>query len=446
MKLHRRTFQIFWDVHAWGGLISALILYVMFFAAAFAPFEPALTAWAEPGAHAARPGPRKLAPLLDQLMREAGAAGPERIAFSFRDGLTSATVSAAASTRELFYASDTGQLEPRRSELAHFLYELHYLGPIPGGIYVAGVASLLLGLALVTGLLIQLKDFVRQWFQFRSTRAARTVASDLHKLLGVLGLPFQLFYAWSGAVLCLSWACVQPAFTATVFHGDVKAALAEVGYAEPVPPVGRTGAVPINLDELVRKAERAVPGLAPTWIGIEHPGDEAASLQIYGTVPSSAFGNAEVSLRASDGAILRVSTPGRASPRARFEAWLFGLHYVAFGAGTLDFVYALLALATCAVILSGNLIWLWRRDRSVLGNRLLEGLTLGVGVGMPLAVCVMFAANRVFARAPALPSHEKLSFWLAFAVAVLGGLVSGRTRKPRPGTPKAAMTTHTSAA
>ncbi len=57
MKLHRRTFQLFWDVHAWASVVGALLLYVMFFAAAFALFYPQLDDWAEPVAVSAEDGP-----------------------------------------------------------------------------------------------------------------------------------------------------------------------------------------------------------------------------------------------------------------------------------------------------------------------------------------------------------------------------------------------------
>lgn len=85
MKLRARTFQIFWDVHAWAGVVGALVLYVMFFMGAFALFYHEIDRWADPHAGAsaveAARGERPLGPLLEQLAREGGVAGKDRVAF-----------------------------------------------------------------------------------------------------------------------------------------------------------------------------------------------------------------------------------------------------------------------------------------------------------------------------------------------------------------------------
>ena len=70
------------------------------------------------------------------------------------------------------------------------------------------------------------------------------------------------------------------------------------------------------------------------------------------------------------------------------------LHY---GGLLLKVLYAVLALAACAVVLTGNLIWLERRDaaRAHRGHRVLERLTVGVCGGVVLAAAAYFVANRV---------------------------------------------------
>src|SRR6185295_4635711 len=244
LKLASRTFQIYWDAHAWAGVVAALLLHVMFFMGAFALFVHELDAWANPTARAAparaasshaTATPLALQPLLEQLDREQPLMGKRRVGFVLQPTGLRAYWEARGEHHELYYSAASGRLEPVRSELGSFLYSLHYLGPFPKGIYVAGLAALALLLALATGLFIHLGDLRRQWFQFRARRAARTWSSDLHKVLGVFGLPYQLLYAWTGAVLSLSFATVQPAFVATLFGGDAHAARAARG-AEPDPP------------------------------------------------------------------------------------------------------------------------------------------------------------------------------------------------------------------
>ncbi len=356
MKLRRRTFRIFWDVHAWAGVISALFLYLMFFAAAFALFHSELNDWAEPRSTATAHEPPALQPLLRQLLRQQRAGAPTHVGFSLHDATLRADLRSAEGQREFRYAPDSRRLEPLRSDLGSFLYELHYLGPIPYGIYLAGLAAMAMFLALVTGALIHLKDLLRQWFQFRPQHAARTWSSDMHKVLGVLGLPFQLFYAWSGAVLCLSYVSVQPVFIATIFRGDEAAALATRGYTEAPRPTGKRQAEMVDLDALLEQARTLLPGFEPEYVALENPGDEASAVQIYGTQPQLTFGNAALTFRANDGHLLHASSAGSASALQRFDAWFYGLHYAEFGGYGLKWVYALLALGTCAVIATGNLI------------------------------------------------------------------------------------------
>jgi len=440
MKLPPRSFRIFWDVHAWVGIIAALFLYVMFLTGAFALFYQELNAWAELSeTHAARPqhaeGLPRLQPLFEQLVAEHDGIGKTRIAIT-REGesMVHAYVAHGDDFREFRYDPERERLEPPRSELGTFLYSLHYLGPIPNGVYLAGVASMALFLALVTGFLVYLKDILRQWLQFRPERVARTWSSDLHKVLGLFGLPFQLYYAWTGAVLCLAWVLVEPTFAAAVFGGDERAHSLAARGTEPEPPAatGRLRHQLPDLDRTVAHAQREVPGLEPTWIGVEHVGDEASSIGIYGKIPGVAFGTGFVRFQASDGKLLAKVAPSDATTLQTFEAWFFGLHYARFGGYGVRILYAWLALTTCAVILTGNLIWLERRDRLRirLGNRILERITVGIGAGTPLAIAAMFAANRCLPHDMAdRAGVEKAIFGIAL---VLGILLPWLARRAHP--------------
>jgi uncharacterized iron-regulated membrane protein len=435
MKLAPRTFQIYWDTHAWVGVVTALLLHVVFFMGAFALFHRELDHWAHAGATSAEQGratPLSLQPLLERWDREEPLAGKRRVAFepSGPNGLV-AYWDARREHHEVRYSPVSGRLEPARSELGGFVYEMHYLGPLPNGVYVAGVAALGLLFALLTGLFLHWKDLARQWFQFRSERVTRTWSSDLHKVLGVFGLPYQLAYAWTGAVLSLSFATVQPALVETVFHGDASAARAARGDNIELPePTGRqTGQLP-DLDAALARARQELPGLEPTWIGIEYVGDEHSSVNIWGSLPGVPFSTANVLLRAADNTLIAV-TPAEGGAFARFEAWFFGLHYARFGGYGVKLLYALLAFASCAVIVSGNLVWLERRDarRAHWGNRLLERLTAGWCAGLVLATSALFLSNRALKQLlPVSTLGEQIAFWVVWAIAIAWAL-GGRARQ-----------------
>jgi uncharacterized iron-regulated membrane protein len=444
VKLAPRTFQIFWDAHAWAGVLASLLLYVMFFMGAFALFYPEINVWAEPGAAAPPPLARpRLQPLLEQLDREVGLAGAERVAFMREHTGLRASVSKQGDYTDFRYAPESGRLERTRSDLGSFLYTMHYLGPLPCGIWMAGLCSMALLLAIVSGLFVHAKDLIRQGFQFRPERVARTWTSDLHKVLGVFGLPYQLLYAWTGAVLCLGYLVVEPVFLQALFGGDTTArAVARGEPAEAsLQPTGKRVTPLADVDALVAVAERRLLGSSANWIGIEHVADEASTVIVSGDVEGSAlehsalehsaFGSVEVVLRARDGAVLRAQGPAEASAYQRFDAWFHGLHYARFGGYAIKLLYALLALGTCAVIATGNVVWLERRDRrrAHVGNRILERLTTGVCAGVILATAAAFLGNRLLpANLPGRAVREQWVFWATGLPAVLVPLV---WREPR---------------
>ncbi len=434
MKLEPRSYQIFWDVHAWVGVVSALLLYVMFLLGAFALFRGELDAWAEPTREATPSAEQpRLQPLLAGLSRQRTLFGADRVAFAWDKGGLRAYVSRGRDQQTYRYSPREHRLEPSQTELGSFLYSLHYLGPIPNGIYVAGLAALALLLALVSGLLIQLKDLVRQGLQFRPARSARTWTSDLHKVLGVFGLPYQLFFAWSGAMLCVAGVAVEPALRAGAFHGDARALAAARGEPAEVDamPTGTLQNELPDVDALLLRARQEIPGLSQTWLGIEHFGDTASIARIYGTEPSRAFGNGNVVLRTRDASLLGVSRAQTAGAFPRFEAWFYGLHFAELGGYGVRLMYALLALATSAVLLTGNLIWLARREsrKPGLGNRVLAALTVGFCVGVLVAIGMLFLASRTLPSDLAhRPIVEQTVFWLSWLASAVYGCFGGRRR------------------
>jgi uncharacterized iron-regulated membrane protein len=424
VRLAPRTFQIWWDVHAWVGVIGALVLYLAFFMGALTLFNAEIDMWADPVSGGRPATAARLGPLVDQLVREEHAVGQDRMALMpERTGLRAYLVKRGQSVRAYRMSSETGRFEPLRSELGQFFFGLHYLAHVPGGVYLAGLAAMSLLLVAMTGLFIHLKNLARQWLRFRPARGLRPAATDAHKVLGLFGLPFQLLYGWTGALLAIGFVLVEPPFVASLFAGDVQAAAEARGEpADDAPrPTGHLAPL-ADIDQVVATARGAVPGLVPSFIGVDHVGDEASVIRVSGEVERGAFGTASVVVRARDGKLLHAYGPEQASSFQRFEAWFFGLHYARYGGYGLKLVSALLALLTCAVIVTGNLIWLERRDRkrARVSNRVLERLTVAVCAGLPAATAAMVAANRLLdADAASRIAHEKLVFWLAWAAAAV---------------------------
>jgi uncharacterized iron-regulated membrane protein len=420
MKLTPHAFTRFWDVHAWAGVIGGLVLYLMFLTGSITLFHEQVAVWEEPLAQRIQVSDMSLQATLE---RGLAAAGPTRGEVWFHPpraeyGTARLTYqSADADTwKTAWIDTHRGALVPERERLSSFLYSIHFLWHDATGnwlYYAAGALAAALLLALVTGVLIHLKDMVRQFHQFRPDRSRRVLWSDMHKVLGVMGLPFQLMYAYTGAFIVLG-PLVLSAFTSPVFGGDRQRAEAVAwSSASDLPAVPGARANVLLLDDLVARARAIAPTLRPEAIAIMHHGHENGVARVHGMMAGTPGMHGDVYLRQLDGKCLHLSSPSTEGSAGAIRRWLLGLHYAYFGGLVARFLFFALGLATCVTVLTGNWIWLARREarRMNAGNRVLARLTTGFGVGTPLAVAAMFLVSRLLPLEwSARGSAEELTF------------------------------------
>lgn len=405
VKLSPRTFRIEWDLHGWVGVGSSLLLFVLFFCGVFALYRGELAIWQDPRLHAAAL-PRVGAPLLDPVLAQLEAAGAarygDRVSMITHAGtrlVTASITSASGASATTLWVDPQRAIHPveagRHSQLSEALYDLHFLHQLPAELELAGLFSVALLVSLLTGLLIHLKDLIRQRWRFRPDRPLRIAASDAHKVLGTLGLPFSLLFGWSGAVLCLL-ELIHGSVGSVALDGN-GARLARLRGEPPQQVASATGqaAVRLPLDQLVQRAQAVLSVQeAPRFLDVEALGDRHETVRMY-------FQEEDLTpfrfvvLRTADASVVAQSSA--ALPAERFERVLFDLHFASVGGLLLKLGYTLLALGLCAVAVSGNLIWLERRSatRASASSRLLARLTIGVTAGLVLAAASIFAANRL---------------------------------------------------
>lgn len=403
MKFSPRTFRAEWDLHAWSGVIASLFLFVMFFSGVFALFHEELHAWQDPRSRGEPTA--ALAPVdFEALFAWVKAHGEPAVGshvgvYAEADShLAYGWMSDEKTGAEENWAWNrvTGETVPEITRVADELYYLHFFHRVPGGLEFSGVLGVLLLVATVTGVVIHLKDLKRQFWQFRSEMRARYSGSDAHKVLGIFGLPFVIVLGWSGVLLCLS-TIVGGAFTWAAYDG--KPEKIEELRSGGVParfPSGQP-APAFSANELARRAQRAAEAdELPVTLNVSGFGDEVST--VYAHFDRHGFEPERgVVLDGRTGEVLRSESKSEPVPGAAFERLLFDLHFAHFGGVFTKFVYAALAFAFCAVVVTGNIIWLERRDRerARLGNRILERLTLGVCAGLCVATATYFLANRL---------------------------------------------------
>ena len=410
MKLAPRTFVIQWDLHAWAGVITSLCLFVIFYCGLFALFHDEFTLWQAPPAHAKPPA--SFAALFDDLERRVHVPAGARFEISRSEHFATAWVVHPPTQleKQLFLGQPSDY-----SRLADELYYMHFFYRVPHGIEFAGVMGVLLLVTLLSGILIHWKDLLRQAWQFRPQLRLRFSASDAHKVLGVFGLPYAAMVGWTGAALGL-YVLLSAPFVQLVYRGNEDNFDRARGFvAVRAAPASESRMLP--LADLVARAERIVharwPALKPQRVRIT-AFDQPEALATVGFERRAFEIEKAVHLNAHTGALIELSGIDVA-PATRVDRVLFDLHYAWFGGMWMKALYALLALGMCAVLLTGNVVWLERRDplRQRAGNRLLERLTVGVSFGLVCASSVYFGAN--ISLPARLPSRADVEFGIFLA-------------------------------
>ncbi|MEM1055716.1 MAG: PepSY domain-containing protein [Bacteroidota bacterium] len=443
-----RAFKLLWDGHSVVGIVIGLGLFVIFYAGAFSLYRAELMAWADPAMRATEV---RLSPdeAVEPLFAEARPAqgtdlqvtypSHERsyyyVRYATPAGDTTRAVQAMinAETGERF---DIAEGEPiGRSQAGNIVYRLHYFAQAGfAGQLISGFVAVFLLFAVVSGVLIHLRKLPKDWHTFRPKVKLRSALADAHTVLGLLGLPFAAMYAITGAFLALLIILLAPSVI-VVFGGDEEAALNLV-YGFEVPEHEPTGEpaemLPIAdyIDALPASWEEA--DAEPSFLIIHGYGDEAAIADIYGDAPGTLTAAPRAILDASTADVLVSNDPTVGTPLGGTTAAITNLHYARLGGGTAlaKVLYFWLALATAAVILTGNILWvLVRRPKDPRAtptlHRFLARLTVGVGCGLVVAVPVIFLVPQVLGiEAEGLVTWENAAFFGAWAV-LIGAAFAG---------------------
>ncbi len=364
MKLRPRTYESWWDLHAWSGVIVSLIAYVMFFFGTITLFHTELAIWQEP--HGALPSNEEVDRAIQTRIAQRKLA-PETMRLNFprpSSPVFSLSYTDLQGETHDAFIERTGLATPR-SSLADFLYGMHYLQfpSAPSWLYtVAGLASGLLLLVVVSGVLIHLHDLLRQFQQFRPKKRLQVVWSDAHKVLGTIGLPFAVVYAFTGAWMGLD-SVLAPQLAQAGFGGD-ESAYGRAMHGPDAPVVKPVGvpATRLSLAELRALAERAPrsPGSKPKAPGdcrsvfLNNVGDREATALFFCADDSFVF-------RQRDGSRVEGAPPAPFTLMRRISEVPYAMHFVDFAKLPLRVLYALLGIAGAAAILKGNWLWLARR-------------------------------------------------------------------------------------
>jgi uncharacterized iron-regulated membrane protein len=238
---------------------------------------------------------------------------------------------------------------PNGSSLSNVIEGLHLnLRSGPWGNRIVGTATLLCLLAALTGLYLW---WPRRLFRFRKDDSGRRFMFDLHNITGF----------WTSAFLVVVTGTGVSMFFGTFLDPMIRrldpAPRASAPQSTPVE--GRTT---IPLDEVVRRAQAALPGAQIRNFPIPAGPKAAHRVQLRFPEDKTPGGRSQVYLDQYSGEVLRVESSREAGPGTWFLNAQRSLHTGEFG----GWPTRTLAFATCLSVLvqlySGIALW-WHRTR-----------------------------------------------------------------------------------
>ncbi|WP_375743466.1 PepSY domain-containing protein [Corallococcus interemptor] len=434
MRLRAHTYRLLWEAHAWAGAVASVLLVGMFLLGVASLFRHELVPWQEPRLRApvAADEPRALATLQAWLDARVGRDGPSTLDVDlpapYAPWMRLEWRAAGGLKQAVWVQPATGEEVPERSDLGYFLFLAHFLYPLPGGMAVAGLVAVVLLLVVGTGLIIQLGRLRRELVRFRPREALRTVWGDLHKVLGGLGTPFQAVMAWTAAIICLNAAVLQPVVVRTAFQGDVDAGLQTLGYPRGAKPSGQAAPAP-RVAAILDRAREALPDARHYRFSLRNLGDASSYADVRGLARDGLAEFTTVRVT-GDGQLVHVRRAGGPSASAKLLEGAYVLHSGLYSGMGLRLAYALLGLFSALCVVTGNLVWLERRARSMRRvDVALARLTAGGCGGAAFAIAAVFLANQLLPDAlPLRVEWEHRVFFGAWCASVLGGLVYPRAR------------------
>lgn len=426
-------------LHTWVGLVVGWILFFVFVTGTAGYVDDEITRWMEPE----RPLPMQVLPeqssqMLDQALTQLQAHAPSEakswtITLPHQALNPRGTQGLSIGWEELSQPGQRGhrggenldpltgqvqpEVEPRATAGGTGLYRMHYAlhyMPYPVAIWLVGICTMLMLLAVITGVVTHKKIFT-DFFTFRPGKGQRSWL-DAHNIVSVMSLPFFLMITYTGLIFFMS---IYMPTGREVMYGATEEG--RQAYFQDIRQQKRDF-LPISmpqasLSEMMHSAEQAWGTNSIASVQITHPADSPAYVELRRTGVTGVYWTRAETLRfnAIDGSAMEPENTSTITGDT--QRVLLALHEGVFAEWWLRWLYFISGLLGCAVIGTGLVLWTVKRRTQhqkrmskaaalsaserfdAAGLRLVEILNAGTLIGLPLGLAAYFWANRL------LPIH-----------------------------------------
>ncbi|MDR7208448.1 PepSY-associated TM helix domain-containing protein [Flavobacterium piscis] len=385
--MSNRNYNIYFHTHTVSGIVISVVLFVIFFAGSFSFFRDEIINWERnESTNVTKEIQLDYNTALNTLDKQyilhgrnitISKPGNERRVSIYLEG-TKDTLAPAKQKEGQFFYLDTKNFQSFTYEesysLGEFLYRLHFLAqiPYPVGYYLSGFIALFFLFAIITGVLLHWKKIVSNFYVFRPREKLKTLWTDAHTSLGMIGLPFQFVYAVTGAFFMIKLLIVAPAVM-TLYKGDQSKMYNELEYTDPDYKFeNKLLTANYSINKIVAKAKSNWTDFKINRVFIQNYGDANMHVLVEGELLSQKkfTGIGKVVYRISDGKEIAKKNPITQNNYLDIvKNVLYRVHFGDYGGYALKIVSFVLGIITCFVIISGVMIWLIARDKKNIAQK-----------------------------------------------------------------------------
>ncbi|SEI38509.1 Uncharacterized iron-regulated membrane protein [Dyadobacter koreensis] len=377
-----RLYNITFHIHTVSGIVISFALYVIFFAGAFTLFKDEFYQWENPASR------QSLGKAIDydEILYKIKQLNPS---FDLSEDITIRTETTQAPLVQIYghlivskgrpeqhynttYYPQTGTFsKDEKTTVGETLYRLHFFDHIPLiGRFLSGFVALFFAFAVITGVMIHWQNIFTKFNGFSLKGSLKNIWTNAHTVFGLLGLPFQLMYAITGAYYMLSFLVLLP--VVFVFFGGNQQKALQVILPDRVLATTKDALVTtknLKISSLLDPIKNEHNNLKLQYLQIKHYDREDGTLLAALDNTKTFAGSGSVAIALRDGRILSDNLPGKKGYAQSVLPGIARLHFATFGGLTLKIIYFFLAFFTCFVIISGVLLWKEARNKKIYNDK-----------------------------------------------------------------------------
>ena len=325
-----RIYNIMFHTHTISGIIISAALYVIFFTGSISFLRDDIIAWErnEP-VDSNYFSQVDFDALLNNIEKTHHLTGRDVSFYQRVEGQIASTILSASkdtiaqkeTRRSDFFATNLSTYKTEKYAdaytLGEFFYRLHFFAQLNlygrSGYLLAGVVAFFLLFSIITGVIVHWKKIIPSFYVFRPNGKWKTIWTDAHVSLGIIGLPFQFMFAVTGTYLIIGYSIMLPPVKSLLFNDDDNAfnkvlnPELHIEYSYKGEPLDKT----TSFNQFIIETKKKWPDLKLNRLQVYNYGDMNMHVKVEGNLSfkDKLLGSGYLTYRALDGKLVDQKNP-----------------------------------------------------------------------------------------------------------------------------------------